>query len=380
MISKFEWFLLENKAEELEAQKVALVGALDRLRDRIADNFGVEGGRLVYRDFENIDVADEIAAVVGEVGEDAADAFNVGAFLGKVHQIIDLYQRDTMDRVQDAFDEYYQSLDMRIETLAGEEKRTSYDEYHDEWEGERSVLSRKQFEREKFDLQVELLKLQEWVKRESKRIVIVFEGRDAAGKGSTIKRFIEYLDPKGFKVVALGKPTDWEREHWFERYEQKLPDPGEIVFFDRSWHNRSVVEPVMGYCTEAQYEDFMSKVNGWEEGLVDQGIILIKFWFSITREKQLQRFDLRKKSPLKYWKFSPNDAMVVGMWDRITLFKKQMFSHNSTEKCPWTIVNTNDKKVGILNAIRYVLSTVDYDGKNREVTRYYPEVISVLAG
>ncbi len=332
----------------------------------------------MYRDFESIDVEVELAAVSKSVGEETIESFNVGQFLSKVNQIMELFQKDTKRKIESAFSEYYKSLDRRIETLAGEEKRSSYDEFYDDWEGEKSVLSRKRFEREKFDLQVELLKLQEWVKKEKKRIVIVFEGRDTAGKGSTIKRFVEYLDPKGFKVVALGMPTDWEKEHWFERYEQKMPKPGEIVFFDRSWHNRSVVEPAMGYCTEEQYEDFMKNVNDWEGGLVDDGVILIKFWFSITKEKQLQRFDLRKKSPLKYWKFSPNDAKVVGMWDLITFYKKQMFIHNSTDKCPWTVINTNDKKVGILNSIRYVLDTIDYEGKNPELTKYYPEVVSVL--
>lgn len=378
MISKFGNFILENSAEELESQKSKLIEALDMLRSRVLDNIGMEDGKLVYHDFENIEVAEELSKVSAAVGEGAAESFNVGQFLSKVHQILDLFQKDTKKKVELAFSEYYKSLDRRIETLAGEEKKSSYDEFYDEWEGEKSVLSRKQFDREKFDLQVELLKLQEWVKKENKRIVIVFEGRDTAGKGSTIKRFVEYLDPKGFKVVALGMPTEWEKQHWFERYEEKMPRPGEIVFFDRSWHNRSVVEPAMGYCTPEQYEDFMSNVNEWEEGLVDSGVILIKFWFSITREKQLQRFDLRKKSPLKYWKFSPNDAKVIGMWDLITFYKKQMFTHNSTDKCPWTVINTNDKKVGILNSIRYVLDTIDYEGKNPEHTRYYPEVVSVL--
>jgi polyphosphate kinase 2 len=378
MISRYDRFVLENTAEDLESKKESLVGELDKLKDKVLDNIEMRGGKLIYHDFENIDVDDELKKISGSVGEDTVESFNVESFLRKINQIMDLFQSDTIIKIESSFADYYKSLDRRIETLAGEEKRSSYDVFYDEWEGEKSVLSRKQFEREKFDLQVELLKLQEWVKKEKKKIVIVFEGRDTAGKGSTIKRFVEYLDPKGFKVVALGMPTDWERDHWFERYENHMPKPGEIVFFDRSWHNRSVVEPAMGYCTEEQYKDFMDKVNDWESGLVNSGVILIKFWFSITREKQLQRFDLRMKSPLKYWKFSPNDAKVINKWDLITFYKKQMFAVNSTNKCPWTIVNTNDKKVGILNSIRYVLDTINYEGKNPEHTKYYPEVVSVL--
>ena len=371
---KYLDFLNESSAEELDRQKRSLVTELESLRRRLVIDFQDTPDAS---EPQNIDVETELNRVSDTIGQEAAESFNVESFLRKVSQIIDLSGPDTKT-LGEAFENYYQSLERRIETLAGEDKKSSYDEFYDKWEGEKSVLSRKQFEREKFDLQVELLKLQEWVKKNKKRIAIVFEGRDTAGKGSTIKRFIEYLDPKGFRVVALGVPTEWERRNWFKRYERHMPKPGEIVFFDRSWHNRSVVEPAMGYCTEEQYKGFMSKVNEWESGLVDSGVILIKFWFSITREKQAQRFDLRMKSPLKYWKFSPNDAKVINKWDLISYYKKQMFSHNSTKKCPWTIVNTNDKKVGILNSIRYVLDTIDYEGKNPEHTRYYPEVVNVI--
>jgi polyphosphate kinase 2 len=211
-----------------------------------------------------------------------------------------------------------------------------------------------------------------------KRVAIVFEGRDSAGKGSTIKRFVEILNPKVYNVVALGLPTEEEKQNWFGRYEKHLPKPGQIVFFDRSWYNRAVVEPAMGYCTEEQYMDFMENVPKWEANLVDNGLILIKFWFSITKEKQLQRFELRKTSPIKYWKFSPNDEKVVGKWDVITKYKNQMFEKTSTEKSPWTIVNSNDKKIGRLNAMRYVLSVIDYEGKDPDACDYYPEVISVI--
>jgi polyphosphate kinase 2 len=216
------------------------------------------------------------------------------------------------------------------------------------------------------------------VVKNGQRVAIVFEGRDSAGKGSTIKRFVEYLNPKYFKVVALGVPTEEEKKNWFGRYEKHLPGPGEIVFFDRSWYNKAVVEPAMGYCTEDEYMNFMENVNDWEQGLVRKGITLIKFWFSITREKQQLRFRLRQESPLKYWKFSPNDAKVIDKWDLITNYKNQMFNKTSTKLNPWVIINSNDKKIGRLNAMRYVLSAIPYDGKDQSKCQWYPEVVNVL--
>jgi polyphosphate kinase 2 len=378
MIRRYDYFITESWSDELTKGKQVLVKELDKLKDWILSNIDFKDGKLIYYEFENIEVDKLLVDFKKKIGDEIVEAFNVEAFLRKIHQILDLFLKDTKKSVEKEFNSYIASLDKRVETLAGEETKSEMDEFYDEWEGEKSVLSRKQFEREKFGLQVELLKLQEWVKKEGKKVVIVFEGRDSAGKGSTIKRFTEYLNPKGYNVVALGVPTQWEKRNWFKRYEKYMPKAGEIVFFDRSWHNRSVVEPAMGYCSEEQYKDFMDKVNDWEESMVDKGTILIKFWFSITKEKQLQRFDLRKKSPLKYWKFSPNDEKVVSKWDLITFYKKQLFTRNSTQKCPWTIINTNDKKVGILNAIRYVLSVIDYEDKNPEASNYFSEVVNVL--
>ena len=378
MIQRYDYFITESWSDELQKGKEGLVKELEELQKWILSNIDFKDGKLIYYEFENIEVEKLLSDIKKKIGDEIVEAFNVEAFLRKIYQILDLFLKDTKKSVEKEFKSYIDSLDKRVETLAGEEKKSEMDEFYDEWEGEKSVLSRKQFEREKFGLQVELLKLQEWVKKEGKKVVIVFEGRDSSGKGSTIKRFTEYLNPKGYRVVALGVPTPWEKRNWFKRYEKYMPNAGEIVFFDRSWHNRSVVEPAMGYCTEDQYKDFMDNVNKWEESMVDKGTILIKFWFSITKEKQLQRFELRKQSPLKYWKFSPNDEKVVSKWDLITFYKKQLFSRNSTQKCPWTIINTNDKKVGILNAIRYVLSVIDYDNKNPEASEYFQEVVSVL--
>jgi len=239
-------------------------------------------------------------------------------------------------------------------------------------------LPRRTYEDEMYDLQVDLLRMQEWVQKNGKKVAIVFEGRDAAGKGSTIKRFIERLKPSGVRVVALGIPTEEEKNNWFARYEKYLPKAGEIVFFDRSWYNRAVVEPAMGYTTEERYRDFMENVNEWESNIIESGTVLIKLWFSITKEKQLLRFKLRQDSPLKYWKFSPNDLKSMSKWDIITMYKEQMFSKTSTDKSPWVIINSNDKKVARLNAMRYVLSEIPYGDKNKNILNYYPEVVHVL--
>lgn len=378
MINRYFGFVKENKEINLEETKEKLVEELDKYRDFIISKISWKDNQVFYKDFENIDINMILTDLKKKLGENVIAIFNVEAFLRKIYQTLDLKQKSTKRNVRDEFIDYYISLDKRVETLAGEEKSSAYDEYYDTREGEKSILARTQYEKEKFDLQVELLKMQEWVKKKKKKIVIVFEGRDTSGKGSTIKRFTEYLDPKGFKIVALGVPTEEEKNNWFARYEKYMPNPSEIVFFDRSWHNRSIVEPAMGYCTEKQYKDFMENVNDWEESLIDDGIILIKFWFSITKEKQQKRFELRQKSPLKYWKFSPNDAKVVDKWDLITYYKNQMFNHNSTNKCPWVVINSNDKRIARLNSIRYVLSVVDYDDKNEEVTKFYPEVVNIL--
>jgi polyphosphate kinase 2 len=309
-----------------------------------------------------------------EFTKEFVDELNVETFLRKINQILDLKKRNTKRKMRESFDEYYSSVETRINQLHGTPEIGEFDEF----EGEGSLIGRKKYESEKYGIQIELLKLQEWVKKNGKKIAIVFEGRDAAGKGSTIKRFTEYLDPKGFKVVALGIPTEEEKNNWFSRYEKYMPSSGEMVFFDRSWYNRAVVEPAMGYCTEEQYQDFMQNVNKWEEKMMKSGVILIKLWFSITQDKQIKRFELRQQSPLKYWKFSPNDAKVLDKFEIIGNFKRQMFQQTSTPKSPWVVINSNDKKIGRLNAMRYVLSQINYEGKDLEVCKYYPEVVNIL--
>ena len=226
------------------------------------------------------------------------------------------------------------------------------------------IVRNVEYEEELKALQVELIKLQNWVYENNKRVMIIFEGRDAAGKGGSIKRFIQYLNPRKFRVVALQKPTEVETgQFYFQRYFKHLPNPGEITFFDRSWYNRAIVEPVFDFCTSEQYKKFMKEVPEIEHALVDDGIILIKFWFSISKETQQKRFKERMTNPLKHWKLSPVDQKAQEMWDKVTYYKEQMFSRSHTSYAPWIIVDSNDKKRARLESIRYVLSRIDYDGK-----------------
>ena len=385
MIFNFNKFINEeisiSKLDEatLKATKEQLMFRLNEYRTYILANinYNMVTNKIEYKNFDRIDIKVIMRELVNEYTQEFVDELNIETFLRKVNQILDLRKRNTKRKVRESFDEYYQTIEDRINQIKNSGTTSSGEEFEIPG-GEGSILPRKQYESEKYQIQVELLKLQEWAIKNGKRIAIVFEGRDSAGKGSTIKRFVEYLNPKGFKVVALGLPTDEEKENWFGRYEKHLPKPGEIVFFDRSWYNRAVVEPAMGYCTEDQYKDFMDKVVSWEENLISDGLILIKFWFSITQEKQVKRFELRQQSPLKYWKFSPNDAKVLDKWEIISNFKNQMFTKTSSKRSPWVIINSNDKKIGRLNAMRYVISQVNYDDKNIEIGNYYTEVVNIL--
>ena len=237
-----------------------------------------------------------------------------------------------------------------------------------------AVLSKIQYEKEKEKLQVELVKLQQWVKKNNKRVAIIFEGRDAAGKGGNIRRFTEHLNPRSMRLVALNKPTKVEKGQWyFRRYIQHLPNPGELVFFDRSWYNRAVVEPVMGFCTQHQYEQFMVQLPEFEHMLYEDGVIIIKFWLSITKEEQLSRFNAREDNPLKRWKFSPVDKKGQEYWDDYTKYKEQMFSKTHTSFSPWIIVKTNDKETARIECMRYVLSQFDYDNKDKAKVSLLPD-------
>jgi polyphosphate kinase 2 len=226
-------------------------------------------------------------------------------------------------------------------------------------------MSREEYEHTKRALQIELLKMQSWVKDSGQRVVVLFEGRDAAGKGGTIKRFTEHLNPRGSRVVALEKPNERERTQWyFQRYFSQLPAAREIVLFDRSWYNRAVVEHVMGFCTPSEYREFMEQTPGLEQALVDSEIHLIKLWFSVSRAEQRTRFIIRVLDPLRQWKLSPVDLAALDRWDDYTRAKEAMFERTDTPAAPWTVVKSNDKKRARINALRHVLHSLDYTGKN----------------
>ena len=229
----------------------------------------------------------------------------------------------------------------------------------------KNLLRRATYEKQKFKLQVELLKLQSWVKETGQRLVIVFEGRDAAGKGGTIKRFMEHLNPRGARTVALEKPSEVERGQWyFQRYVQHLPSFGEIVLFDRSWYNRAGVERVMGFCTDKEYQDFMRQAPEFERHLVSSGVHVIKFWFSVSQAEQRRRFKEREGHPLKQWKLSPIDKASLDKWDDYTHAKEAMFFETDTADSPWTVVKSDCKKRARLNAMRYALHKLPYTGKD----------------
>jgi polyphosphate kinase len=231
----------------------------------------------------------------------------------------------------------------------------------------RNLMARKSYEKTKYQLQVELLKLQAWVKESGQRVIILFEGRDAAGKGGTIKRMMEHLNPRGAKVVALEKPSEVERGQWyFQRYIQHLPTAGEIVLFDRSWYNRAGVERVMGFCSDAEYNEFMRQAPEFERTLTRSGIYLIKFWFSVSRSEQRRRFKERESHPLKQWKLSPIDLASLDKWNEYTKAKEAMFFYTDTADAPWTVIKSDCKKRARLNCMRYVLHKLPYNKKNTE--------------
>ena len=249
-------------------------------------------------------------------------------------------------------------------------------------------MKRKLYRETLYNLQIELLKFQRWVRAENQRVVILFEGRDAAGKGGTIKRFREHLNPRSARVVALEKPTETERNQWyFQRYISQFPTGGEVVFFDRSWYNRAGVERVMGFCTPEEYLEFMRQAPELERSLVDSGTHLFKLWFGIDREEQRKRIEARQTDPLKLWKLSPLDEQAIAKWDDYTEARQLMFYYTDTAHAPWTVVLSNDKRRARIGAIQHVLKSMDYNDKDNEVVgtpdpsivapadKMYPQVI-----
>ncbi|WP_116963192.1 polyphosphate kinase 2 [Fastidiosibacter lacustris] len=242
-------------------------------------------------------------------------------------------------------------------------------------------MPRKVYEQQKTQLQIELLKMQQWVKSTGQKILIIFEGRDAAGKGGTIKRMMEHLNPRGASVVALEKPSEREQGQWyFQRYIRHLPTAGEIVMFDRSWYNRAGVERVMGFCTPEQYELFLKQAPELEKMLIQSGIHLFKLWFSVSQKEQKIRFQSRAVHPLKQWKLSPIDKASLDKWDDYTEAKENMFLHTDTEFSPWTVIKSDDKRRARINAMRFILSKLDYKNKDPNIAIKPDPLIVGLAG
>jgi polyphosphate kinase 2 len=299
-------------------------------------------------------------------------------------------------KIEEYFNSYMATIPKRLETLYNAEQDIDladdvdtedvyYDPYiedkeFDEWRkvvstAPRFRVKRRRFELEKASLHIELLKMRDWLYNNNKKLLIICEGKDSAGKGSFIRTATENLHPGYFKINTFGVPTEEEKKDWFKRYEAVLPTKEQIAFYDRSWYNRAVVEPVMGYCTKEQYEQFMKDVLPFEDKLMNEGFYLIKIWFSITKETQNLRFKLRQTSPVKYWKYSPNDSKALEKWEEYTKYKEEMFRLTSTEKSPWVIADSNDKRVCKLNVLRYILNQIPYDNKKEEVLSVYPEVV-----
>jgi len=286
-----------------------------------------------------------------------------------------LFKGDKKKNVDSYFSKILNSLKSRERGMYNVEPEN--DDYSFEPQ-EPSIIPKKVYRKELYGLQVELLKLEEWLMENNKTVIIVFEGRDSAGKGSTILKFTENMNPRGYKVIAMGVPTPEERQNWWQRYESQI-EKGKINLFDRSWYNRGLIEPVMGYGSDEEYQQFMDGVEEFESSLVKDGDYLFKLWFSIDKETQAKRFEMRQNSKLKYWKYSPNDSKMQDLWDRFTEFKDKLFDKTSTLNHPWVVLDAIDKKVSGLNAIRYILQNIPYEGKNTELLdREYPEALTVL--
>lgn len=338
-----------------------------------------------------------IEGLKDELNKDVVEQLNLDTFFRGINN---LKVKGKNREIEKYFEDYVSSIPARLKVLYNEKnadfglkedpsdidtEEIYYDPYLDnkeflEWQkvvatAPRFRIKRRRFEIEKASLHIELLKMRDWLAKNGKKLIIVLEGRDAAGKGSFIRFATENLHPAYYRINTFGVPSEYEKVNWFDRYEKVLPTSQELAFYDRSWYNRAVVEPVMGYCSKEQYEDFMKKVLPFEYNLIDNGYYLIKFWFSITDKTQELRFKLRKTSPIKYWKFSPNDAKAIEKWDAFTAYKEEMFRKTSTDKSPWVVVDSNDKRVAKLNAMRYILNQVPYEGKKQELLRVYPEIV-----
>lgn len=356
-----------DKKEELQGELITL---MTNYKNEILTNIDKLDKKSINHIFEK---------VKKELEPTVISDFNLDSFFRGLSSIISI-KRHVKTNVEDYFDSYIDNIPTRIDVLFGDVKDFSDD---DEFEQLRKIskdvhpkIGGKRFKKEKVPLQIELLKMQEWIKKNGKRIALVFDGRDAAGKGSAIKTITEYLQPKYFNIEWFDIPTEEEKTNWFSRYYDVMPDPGYITFFDRSWYNRAVNDPVMGYCTQDEYNQFMKDVVPFEEKMNNEGIQIIKFWFSVSQEMQEIRFKMRQANPLKYWKFSENDLKTMSKWEQFTAYKEEMFRVTSTEQNPWVVVDANDKRIAQLNVIRYILSSIPYDDKDLDVIgEPFPEII-----
>lgn len=321
----------------------------------------------------NKDIPDKVSELESEFDYSLLKALKINKLLMKLAKtkdkgkLIDDYADELNSNIDNVFEKYKENL----------KKNKSYNS--SKKLADDSKISYKKFIKKKYFLQIELLKLQEWVVANNKKLLIIFEGRDAAGKGSNIETFSEFLNPKHFRIETFGIPTPEEKKDWFKRYTKVLPKEGEIVFFDRSWYNRAVIEPAMGYCTEKQYKEFMNTVGDYESNLINKkDIILIKIWLDIDKTKQQLRFELRKRDPLNYWKYSENDSKMLSKWNKLTPYIDKMLDETSTTESPWEIISTDDKLSGILDAMKRVLNIISYEDKDVSVVHGKPDNIIFL--
>jgi polyphosphate kinase 2 len=363
----------QNRPEDRPAQPVAR----DRKRRRPAKKRGARetargdvAPRLTARAIEEFSVSEAVDAATESKAYAMQDIL-AHAAKGDPHVLIDSVDAILAGASPDDVIALRNLLSQRDEAARKLKRDKADGELADDWRQGgypyKHLMSRRSYERRKYELQVELLKLQAWVKETGQRVVILFEGRDAAGKGGTIKRFMEHLNPRGAHVVALEKPSDVERGQWyFQRYIEHLPTRGEIVLFDRSWYNRAGVERVMGFCTDDEYLEFMRQAPEFERNLARSGLHLVKFWFSVSRKEQRRRFKERESHPLKQWKLSPIDMASLDKWEEYTKAKEAMFFYTDTADAPWTVLKSDCKKRARLNAMRYVLHKLPYTNKDLE--------------
>lgn len=364
---------------------------MERLESKLIDLLTIYKQKILSGEVKKID-NQFINDIQKDMDKNIMEQLNIDTFFRGINNL-KLKGKDK--KIENYFNDYISSIPKRLKTVYNAEQDIDitdvdtedvyYDPYIEdkefaEWRkvvstAPRFRVKRRRFELEKAALHIELLKMRDWLASNGKKLVVVLEGRDAASKGSFIRTATENLHPGYFRINTFGIPTEEEKQNWFQRYEKVLPTTQQIAFYDRSWYNRAVVEPVMGYCTTEQYEKFMKEVLPFEYSLIDNDFYLIKFWFSITDKTQELRFKLRQTSPIKYWKFSPNDAKSMEKWDQYTAYKEEMFRKTSTEKSPWVVVDANDKRVAKLNALRYILNQVPYENKKTEILEVYPEVV-----